>query len=238
MPVSNYCKKCRAEVPPGESCPRCGARLVQTGERMTIAVHRAPVTDWFAWNAMLRVMVPVIGVVMLITVAIEAGAEGATGVSEIFARGFFWTLMLALGALLLAILLLLLAQGPEEARYTLDARGVHAAVYLRDPKPIRFYARLMTPQSAIALQAEATETGTPTDKPFCLVKRVDLPWKEIRRVRFWPETRTILFFSPSYWQALYLRCGETEYAEAEALVRKRLSRNRKALGMRGKKKKA
>ena len=185
---------------------------------------------------MLRIVVPVIGLVLAITVAIEAGAEGAAGVTEIFTRGFFWTLMAALGVLLVMIFLLLLAQGPEEARYTLDARGVHAAVYLRNPKPIRFYARLMTPRSATALKAE-DEAETVPDGSLCLVKRVDLPWGAVRRVRFWPETRTLLFFSPSFWQAIYIRCEEAEYAEAEALMRKRLSRNRKAFGASGKKKK-
>ena len=30
MPLANYCRKCKAEVPVGESCPYCGAKLTKT----------------------------------------------------------------------------------------------------------------------------------------------------------------------------------------------------------------
>ena len=58
MPHTNFCKKCNAETPVADACPRCGAKLTRAGERLSITVTRAPVRDWFSWNAMLRVVVP------------------------------------------------------------------------------------------------------------------------------------------------------------------------------------
>ena len=58
MPLANYCRKCKAEVPVGESCPYCGAKLTKTGERLSFGVSRAPWRDWFSWNRLLRVGLP------------------------------------------------------------------------------------------------------------------------------------------------------------------------------------
>lgn len=226
MPWMNYCKKCKAEVPPGEICPRCGSRLTRSGERYCFGGERLPVTDWFSWNAMLRVGVPGIGLALLATVILEAFTEGAYGVQAVFVQGFFWTLMGTLGMLLLATLCLLMAQGRETVRYVLDAQGAHAFTYLRKPKPWRLYARFTAPQAAKALQADAPDRSA---EGLSAVRRADLLWKDTKRVAFWPETHTILFYRPRWWQVLSIRGDEREYAEAVEIVRKRLARNPKAL---------
>ena len=61
-----------------------------------------------------------------------------------------------------------------------------------------------------------------------LVRRITLPWAEIRRVRIWREGATLLFFRPAFWQVAAVRCPYGELAAAEALVRKKLKRNKKA----------
>ena len=48
MPLVNYCRKCKAEVPLGESCSYCGGKLAATGEMISFGVVRAPVKEWFA----------------------------------------------------------------------------------------------------------------------------------------------------------------------------------------------
>lgn len=226
MPVTNYCKKCKAEVSVGDTCPRCGGKLPKTGERLSFVAERTLVYDWFSWNAMLRVVVPVVGVVLLVTVLIEGFLEGVAGVQSVFVQGFFWTLMSALGVLLLLTLCLLLLQGREVVRYVLDGKGVHAYTCLKQPHPLQLYARLMTPQAVEALQAEAPEE---IGEGLTLIRRADLSWAEIKRARFWPETRTILLYNPSFWQALCILCGEAEYVEAEAYICKKLARNKGAL---------
>jgi hypothetical protein len=227
MPLTQFCKKCKADVRPGDLCPRCGTRLPKTAERLVITVTRYPVRDWFAWNAMLRILLPVLGLVLLVTLGVEGWARGAAGVQAVFMQGFFWSLMGLLGVTLCVTFGLFFLQGPEQVRYILDARGAHAIVFIPANRPLRVYARLLTPQAALALQEDAGETPP---EGMLLVRKTDVAWNAVRRVRFWPETGTVLFFRPNYWQALTLRCDQAAYAEAEAFVRKRLARNRKALG--------
>ena len=235
MPLTQYCKKCKSDVPLGDLCPRCGTRLPKTAERLVITVTRRPVRDWFAWNAMLRILLPVLGLVLLVTIGVEGWAKGTAGVQAVFLQGFFWSLIGILGLALCATFCLFLLQGPEQVRYILDARGAHALAFIPANRPLRVYTRLLTPQTALALQAEAGESSP---EGMLLIKKTDIPWNAVRRVRFWPETGTVLFFRPRYWQALTLRCGQGTYAEAEAFVRKRLARNRKALGERTARRKA
>lgn len=224
MPITNYCKRCKAETPAGELCPRCGAKLTRAGERLAFEVTRTPATDWFCWNAMLRVVVPVIGLVLLATVAIEAAAEGARGVVAVFSQGFFWTLLLALGALLLMTLALLALQGPERVRYQLDAKGAHAAVYVRAGRPLALYARLTTPETAQALQAEAPEH---LPEGWLYLRSTHVAWPAVRRARTWPETRTLLLYAPAFWLALAIRCDAATFAEAEAYIQKKAPKKKK-----------
>ena len=224
MPYTNYCKKCNTETPPTDSCPHCGAKLTKAGERLAFTVARVPVRDWFSWNAMLRVVVPVIGLVLLITVMIEAFARGGQGVQSVFVQGFFWTLLGALGFLLLLTLALLTLQGREVVRYVLDGRGAHAYVYLKNPMPMRFYARFTTPQAAQALQAAAPEALA-----GCLfIRRTDVAWAQVRRIGFWRETHTILLYQPTFWLALCIRCGEADFAEAQAHATKKAPKKKRA----------
>lgn len=224
MPYSNYCKKCNAETPVSESCPRCGTKLTRAGERLSLTVERVPVRDWFSWNTMLRVVVPVIGVVLLATVLAEAIAEGGQGVQAVFVQGFFWTLLGALGLMLLFTLVLLSLQGRETVRYVLDGKGAHAYVYVKGTSAVPLYARLTTPQAAAALQQDAPEPMA----GYHFVRRVDIAWAQVRRVGFWPETHTILLYQPSFWLALCIRAGQGVYAEAEAHVRKKAPKRKRA----------
>ena len=147
-----------------------------------------------------------------------------TQVKAVFVQGFFGTLLTALGIILLAVLLLLLLQGRESVHYVLDARGVHQYVYLRQPTAMRLYARFLTPAAVAAIDA-----GEQAIEGMTFVRANHLAWADVKRVRFWPETKTILFYRPKYWQAMAVVCASQEYEAAETLTRKKLARNRKAL---------
>ena len=224
MAYSNFCKKCKADVPAGVVCPRCGAKLTKAGERYAFTLVRVPVRDWFSWNAMLRVAVPVIGLVLMFTLVIEGALEGTLGIQHVFLQGFFWVLMVALGILLCLILMILTLQGSETVRYVLDAKGAHAFVYLKNPKPWQFYARLMSPQSAAALQNEAPET---LGDGLTFVNRTDVLWPQVKRVRIWPETCTFMLFNPSYWQALTIRCDAAEFEPVSEVIAKKAPRKKR-----------
>lgn len=224
MAFTNHCKKCGAEVPPGALCPRCGSKLARTGEHLTLTYERRPVTDWFSWNAMLRVVVPVIVLALGIVLLIEGRAEGGAGIQAVLAQGFFWTLMLALAVLLAATALMLWLQGTETVRCVLDAKGAHLATYLRNPTPLRFYARLTSPRSMPDEPPEGREQRA--EGLICLRKN-DLPWAEVRRARYWAETGVVLLYRPRFWLAMHWRCDADAFSEVRAYVEKRTARKRR-----------
>ena len=224
MPLVNYCKKCKAEVPAGESCPYCMGKLTQSGEQISFGMKRLVVKDWFAWNDLLRIALWVLGLVFAIIIAAEASAAGMAGVTALFQQGLITTMLGMLALVLLAIFLLLHLQGAESVHTVLDKQGVHLRIYIAQGNDLGLYARLMTQQSADRL---ALSDDRPALPGLTLVKHVFLPWDQIRRVRIWREGGTILFYRPSLWQAAAVRCPGGQLNEAEAFVRKKMKRFKK-----------
>lgn len=227
--MMNYCRKCKREVPLGDACPFCSGKLSKTNERLSFWMGRVPVRDWFAWNQALRVALPVLGIVAGLVLLLEGALSGGRGIEALFLQGFFWTLVTALGAMLLVMLLVFWAQGPESVHFTLDKEGVHADTHLDRPTALRLYARFLSSQ---AVEKLAGEEGTVAGA--ALVRRAEIRWQDVRRVRCWRETRQLLFFRPSFWQVMVVTCPPALYPEAEAYVRKKLSRNKKARMIPGK----
>lgn len=223
MPIVNYCKKCKVETPIGETCPHCAGKLAKTGEQLSFGVVRMPMRDWFAWNHLLRVGLPVILLVMIIAITVEAITGSKAGVIVLFADGFFWTMLGAFGAMLLFTLVLFVLQGRERTHFILDRQGVWARTYLRDPSDIQLYARFLTPQSVDLLEDDAR----PAIEGLTLIRRVHLPWAEIKRVRIWHQGYTLLFFKPTFWQAIAVSCPIEDLPEAEEFIRKKLKRFKK-----------
>lgn len=224
MPLVNYCKKCKTEVPQGESCPYCGAKLTQTGEQLSFGAVRVPIRDWFAWNNVLRILLPVWGLVWVVAVVSELCTTGTDGVERLFSQGFFWLMLTVLAIMLGLLTVLLWLQGAEKVHYVLDKDGVHARTYLARPTPLKLYARFLSPQTIEVTQQR--DDRRPLEG-LTLVRRVTLPWNKVRRVRLWQEGGAALFFSPSYWQALAIRCPLQEAVQVEAFARKKLKRYKK-----------
>lgn len=224
MPLVNYCKKCKAEVPVGESCPYCGAKLTASGAQISFGVTRRVVKEWFAWNALLRIALPVWLLVMIVIVACEAAAGGAAGVTALLAQGFSETMPGLLAAVLLLILILLSLQGVENVHVVLDRQGVHVRTYVPQGQSAALYSRFASERT---LQRLMEGEERPPLPDLVLVKRVTLPWEEIRRVRIWREGGAILFFRPAFWQVAAVRCSLTELEAAEAFIRKKLRRSKK-----------
>ena len=124
MPLVNYCRKCRAETPLGENCPYCAGKLSQTGEQISFGLMRRPHREWFAWNDLLRIALPVWLMVLVIVIAAEAAAAGAQGVIALVDGGFARTMLLLLAALMGVIWLVLYLQGAESVHVILDKQGV------------------------------------------------------------------------------------------------------------------
>lgn len=224
MPWMNYCKKCKAEVSASESCPHCGGRLAKTGERLSFLMARLPVRDWFAWNQVLRAALPALLLVAVVTLLAEGMASGGRGIQALFLQGFFWALMGALGGMLLVMLVIFSLQGKEYVRFVLDKDGVHAFTYLENITALRLYARFLTWASVEAMEKDMEGAQGPVP-----IRRADIAWQSVSRVRCWRENGQLLFFRPSWWQVMVVSCPAGEYAEAEAFVRKKLARNKKAI---------
>lgn len=224
MPLVNYCRKCKAEVALGESCQYCGGKLTQAGEMISFGVVRAPVKEWFAWNSLLRVALPVLALVTATVLGAEAAAAGQAGVIALIEQGFLQTMLGVLGVTLGLIWLLLSLQGVENVHVVLDKQGVHIRTYLPEGNTLAMAARFVGAQTAERL---ALEDERPPLAGLVLVRRITLPWTAVKRVRIWREGGSILFFRPSLWMAAAVRCPYAELSEVEAYVRKKLKRQKK-----------
>ena len=220
MPLANYCRKCRAETPAGESCPYCGGKLTKAGERLSFGVSRAPWRDWFCWNRLLRVGLPVWALSFLLIALAEFCSGGTAALAGLFRRGFGLTMLWLLGGMLALFWALLFCQGQEKVHYLLDKDGVSAYTYVSEEvNNLALYARFLTPAQTEAMQED--EHALPGLR---LVRRVILPWERMKRVKIWREGQTLLFFDPAYWQVLAVTCPVQELAEAEAWVRAKTKR--------------
>jgi len=225
MPLVNYCKKCKAEVPVGESCPYCTAKLSQTGEQISFGMKQLVVRDWFAWNDLLRVALPVLALVLTIILFSEASAAGMAGVTALLSQGLLEMMLGMLALVILAVYLILHLQGAQSVHTVMDKQGVHVRIYIAEGNDLGLYARFMTQSSADRL---AQTDERPALNGLMLVKKISLPWNEIRRVRVWREGGMILFYRPSFWQSAAVRCPGRELIDAEAFVRKKMKRFKKA----------
>lgn len=225
MPLVNYCRKCKAETPLGETCPYCSAKLAQTGEQISFGIMRRPVREWFAWNNLLRIALPVWLLVLVMVVAAEGVATGTQGVIALLNGGFLHTMIGLLAAMLAVMWLVLRLQGVESVHVVLDKQGVQVRTYVQQDHTMALYSRFL---SETAVDKLAAEDERPALQGLVLVRRTNLPWSEIRRVRIWREGLTILFFRPSFWQAAAVHVPVNEMEEAEAYVRKKMKRNKKA----------
>ena len=79
MAITSYCKKCGQDVPRGEVCPQCGAKLPKTSARVVWSISHRPVLDWMCWNAALRIMAPAAGAVLVMILLLEGLVGGWSG---------------------------------------------------------------------------------------------------------------------------------------------------------------
>lgn len=224
MPLVNYCRKCRAETPLGESCPYCGGKLAQTGEQISFGLMRRPEKEWFAWNNVLRVVLPVWLMVFGIVLAAEGAATGAPGLTELLKGGFMRTMLGLLAGAAAVLWAALRLQGVESVHVVLDKQGVQVRTYVQRGNRMALFSRFLSEQSAEKL---AQEDDRPELENLVLVRRVSLPWSQIRRVRIWREESSLLFYRPSLWQAAHVRVPVQEMPAAEEFLRKKLKRNKK-----------
>ncbi|MBQ8150938.1 MAG: hypothetical protein IJ041_10525 [Clostridia bacterium] len=217
MPLVQYCKKCKTEVPLGESCVHCGGKLTKSNEMISFGVARTPVREWFCWNEWLRIILLLLGGMMLLVLLIETAAGGFGAARELLLGGLLGTMLILLAAALLLCYVLLRLQGGERIHYVLDKQGVHAWHYLNEADPVRLYARLLSPDSVARLAQD--DHALPG---LTLIRSQFIPWNEIRRVRIWRENAVLLLYRPNWWLTMFVNCPINEMEAVEKMLRLKL----------------
>ncbi len=217
MPLTSYCKKCARDVPVGDRCPDCGGKLPANAVRLAWCVDHTPVRDWMCWNGVMRIALPVVGLMLLMVFLLEILLDGGlTGVTLLVTGGLFPTLAgLMLGALALLLLAFIL-QGDDLLDCVLDASGLHVQQYLPQPTALKLLLRLKSPR----LLSQTDENG------LLLISTREIAWKAIARVQLWPEKGIILLYAPAWWQRLHLPCTRDTWLDALAFIREKIGKRK------------
>lgn len=222
MAITSYCKKCGQDVPRGEICPQCGAKLPKTSARVVWSISHRPVLDWMCWNAALRIMAPAAGAVLVMILLLEGLSGGWAAAERLLTQGLLWTWATLCAASLVVLWLILLAQGHDVQDCVVDSKGVHVTTWLVNPTPLSLLARLRSP--ALMRQAVQSENGTMLALPVR-----EIGWREISRVQLWPDKAMILFYAPAWWMRLALPCSAFQYASVLEFMRDKVGRRKDLL---------
>ena len=219
MAITAYCKKCARDVPPGETCPRCGGKLPKSSLRVAWCVDHAPVRDWMSWNAAMRLLLPLTGVILLIVLLLEALAGGAPAVEALLRGGLVFTLLMLLTVIALFLLLVFILQGEDVQDCAVDGSGVHIQTYLQDPTPMKLLLRLRSPSLMAQLDPE-------DPAPLLLINRQEIAWRDVARVQLWPEKRLVLLYAPAWWMRVAIPCTALTWEDALSFITEKLGRKK------------
>lgn len=216
MPLTSYCKKCGRDMPVGDFCPECGGKLAASAVRLAWCVDHTPVRDWMCWNAVMRIALPALGVMLFMIIAGEFFAGGLPGIVQLLTGALLPTLAgLMLGALTLLLLIFIL-QGEDVQDCVIDNAGLHIQQYLPGPTALKLLLRLKSPR----MLEQTDESG------LLLISTREIPWKEIRRVQLWHEKGLILLYAPSWWQQLCIPCTRETWLDALGFIRDKIGKKK------------
>lgn len=222
MAVTAYCKKCRQDVPVGETCPLCGGKLAKSAARVAWCVEHTPVEDWLCWNAAARIMLPAYAVVLAMILLLEGLTGGGAAVQRLLQGGLMVSMVMLVLLSAFVLLILLHLQGDDLVDCVVDSRGVHVQQYLLEPTPLKLMLRFRSPR----LMAQADASG---QTPVVLISQRELAWKDIARVQLWPEKNLVLLYAPTWWMRLALYCTPFTWEDALAYMRDKVGRKKNLL---------
>ena len=219
MALTAYCKKCGAEVDPGEVCSRCGTKLGKNAAHSVWCVERVPVKDWMGWNAVMRVLLPAGLAVILLVLLGEGLSGGIEAVERSLRSGFLTVVGILLGAVLLLVFLALLLQGKDLTDYAVDSRGIHEIRYLPSPTALKLLTRMLPP-------SKLKQADTSGQVSVLRLSERHIAWKDIARVQPWPEKCMMLVYSPRWWLRIAVVCTPFSWEDMEYWIREKLGRKR------------
>ena len=216
MPMTSYCKKCGQDVPVASVCPHCGSKLAANTVRLAWCVEHHPVRDWMCWNAVVRLVLPVLGMMVLLVILLELLMGGFAGLSVLLGGGFPVALTGGLMLLLAVLLLVFILQGDDLLDCVVDGRGVHVLQYLPHPTALKLLLRGKSPRLLSALEGDEA----------LLIGQKDIAWKDIQRVQLWPEKTLVLFYAPRWWMRLALPCTPFTWEDTLDCIREKIGRKK------------
>ena len=216
MPLTSYCKKCGQDVPVSSFCPYCRSKLAPNTVRLAWCVDHHPVRDWMCWNAVMRLLLPVMAATILLVILLEAIMGGLDGVAMLLGGGLLVSLTGIMGMVLTVMLLVFILQGDDLLDCVVDARGIHVQKYLPEPTALKLVLRGKSPRMLDAMG----------DENLLLVSSTEIAWKDITRVQLWPEKNMILFYAPKWWMRLALPCTPFTWEDALDCIREKLGKKK------------
>ena len=214
IPLTSYCKKCGQDVPVSDFCPNCRSKLAASTVRLAWCVEHHPVRDWMCWNAVMRLLLPVLGATLALIILAEAAIGGLEGLAVMLSGGLIVTLLGILGMILAVMLLVFILQGDDLLDCVIDAQGIHVQVFLPNPTRIKLLLRGKSPSLA-------DHSGE-----VILISCQEIPWKDIQRVQLWPEKNMILFYAPKWWMRVSLPCTPFTWEDALAFIREKIGKKK------------
>ena len=216
IPLTSYCKKCGQDVPVSSFCPNCRAKLAANTVRLAWCVDHHPVRDWMCWNAVMRLLLPVLGATLALVILLEAVLGGLSGVAMLLGGGLIVSLLGIMGMILALMLLVFILQGDDLLDCVIDTRGIHVQQYLPEPTALKLLLRGKSPRLLDSLGEDQ----------LLLVGQREIAWKDIQRVQLWPEKTMILFYAPKWWMRVSLPCTPFTWADALSFIREKIGRKK------------
>ena len=216
MPLTSYCKKCGQDVPVSSFCPYCRSKLAPNTVRLAWCVDHHPVRDWMCWNAVMRLLLPVMAATILLVILLEAVMGSLDGVAMLLGGGLLVSLTGIMGMVLTVMLLVFILQGDDLLDCVVDARGIHVQKYLPEPTALKLVLRGKSPRMLDAMG----------DENLLLVSSTEIAWKDITRVQLWPEKNIILFYAPKWWMRLALPCTPFTWEDALDCIREKIGKKK------------
>lgn len=219
MAYANYCTKCKREVPVGECCPFCDKKLTKAGERFSYGYVRIPVRDWFAWNRYLRILLPIWAIVYIILLLGELFAKGEEGLIRLLQNGILASMGISFILIIAVIMILLVLHGKEQIFTVFDKDGVTVSAYKDHPNGLQ---RLFCRSEEHTKHDKYDADWLPDE--YELIRRVFLPWDQIKKVRQWRGGATLLLYRPFLWLVVAVPYASDDTQIITELVRQKVKK--------------
>ena len=170
--------------------------------------------DWMCWNAVMRLLLPVLGATLALIILAEAIMGGLEGLAVMLGGGLIVSLLGILGMILACMLLIFILQGDDLLDCVIDAQGIHVQLYLPHPTKLKLLLRGKSPSLADGCGEVLLLSGQ------------EILWKDIQRVQLWPEKNMILFYAPKWWMRVSLPCTPFTWEEALAFIREKIGKKK------------